>query len=185
MVVTADGTYGGRFYSADLYSCQACPDSNMEFTTNDNGATFACTCKSGYEITGDPLIDEQSCVAQELYNEYQSSQSSSVNVRYNSLSLVIESRTLTHFFIKSASMCKYYGGAENSRDCQALANLCVLQMYTLTSTGTSTSGGGACVAFNAIINVRPISSIIHEQTEWRKGLPWIYFPETGMYFFVS
>ena len=179
MVVSTSYTYGGRYYIADLYRCQSCPDVNMEFTTNDNGVSFACTCKTGFSITGDPLIGEQSCVRQELYNEYYSDQASSVNVRYNSLSATVESRTLTHFFVKSASLCKYYGGARNSRDCQALANLCVLQLYTLTSTGTSTSGGGACVAFNGIINVRPTSSIIYSQTEWRAGLPWIYYGDTG------
>ena len=177
MVIQTSATYGGRSYVADHYSCQSCPDENMEFTTS--GSAFACTCKAGYEITGDPLIGEQSCVSSNLYNEYFSAQDSSVNVRYNSIGAIVISRTLTHFFIKSASLCKFYGGARNSRDCQALANLCVLQLYTLTSTGTSTSGGGACVAFNAIVGVRPTDSIIYSQPEWRAGLPWIYYGDTG------
>ena len=161
MVVTTAGKYGGRYYQADLYNCQSCPDRNMEFSTD--GTSYSCTCKTGYTITGDALIGEQSCVAEDAYNEYISVQPSSVNVRYNSLSATVESRTLTHFFLKSASLCKYYGGARNSRDCQALANLCVLQLYTLTSTGTSTSGGGACVAFNAAVFIKPKTCIYQTQ----------------------
>lgn len=60
----------------------------------------------------------------------------------------------------------HYGTGANSQDCQALANLCVLQLYD--------DSTGACKAFDDIVALRGTSGLTNSIVNWGIGMPWLY-----------
>lgn len=102
--------------------------------------------------------------------EYANSLGTAVNVQYTELGLIVSSMTVSHYYAKAAAYCKYYGGSHDLQYCETLANLCVLQMYN--------PAVGACLAFNGIAALRPPTSVINQQSTWKIGMPWLYYPDT-------
>ena len=126
-----------------------------------------CAINSGYQVVGVSAVGPQSCVAVDLIDEFSSVQSTAININYITISTIVPSMTLQHYFVKSAALCKYFGGSQNIQDCEILANLCVLQLYNPLA--------GACVQFQNIIDIRPPTSLVNSNAEWMKGMPWISY----------
>ncbi len=121
----------GMRFVADPYSCSFCPDPHMYFDTDYN-----CVCIEGYLLTGEVSVGQQSCI------EHLPSVSGSYSkIRFrdpvpagrksiDALDLTIDSVIFSHYYLKSASECEYYKGtSQGLQSCQALSNLCVINMY--------------------------------------------------------
>ena len=167
LVVLRDTTVAGRSYSKNLYACQACPSKDMDMTYA--GGAYACTCRAGFTQVGVASIGEQSCVYTDQYNIYRALEDTATQVKYNRSGTLV-SQTLLHYFTKSAAGCAYYGSSRNAQDCQALANLCVLQLYDDLS--------GPCAVFNSIVTMRG-TSYVNSVINWGTGMPWLAYDGQG------
>ena len=134
------------------------------------GGVLTCVCASGYSTAGCPAVGVQSCVLTTSATPFINTLSSAASVTYSSLGLTLQSLTLLHYFVKSATACTYLGGPQNLPDCNTLANLCVLQMYDSTS--------AACAALSAVINSRG-TRFVNGISTWSNSVPWVSFPDTG------
>jgi hypothetical protein len=128
-VVSIPVTIAGLFYEPDRYSCRSCPDDLMEMTVS--GTNYACTCPTGYTLTGVTSIGAQSCVLTTMIAEFSSIENSASTITYyeTSSQTSVTSQVVLHYYARSAALCKYYGGQSNIRECEALANMCALSLY--------------------------------------------------------
>ena len=161
--IVSDKIIAGSFYAADSTKCRSCPSPHMSMS-----ALFVCTCDAGYEMTGHVQVGSQSCIASNIAAEFKNVETKSVVVHYDS-QLSVASLTLTHYFVKAAAECKYYGGPQDSRACQILANLCVLQLYD--------TSAGACAAFQSIQADRG-TVFINSIMGWNAAMPWLYYKDS-------
>jgi len=146
----------GKQYYASSYKCQKCPDPHMTFnadltcTCSSNyqlvgvasiGAQ-SCVLKdtaSTYVSQGSSFFfwyylhtfpGKHTCHFPLSPPFSSKTESSAISISYNTASVgTLQSLTLQHYFVKSASRCNAYGGSSYQQDCSALANLCVLQLY--------------------------------------------------------
>lgn len=117
-VVSTSGTYAGVDYVSDLYSCQRCPDPNMDM------ADRCTTCGSGYTATpyGVSDLGALTCVYQThatvIEGDYNTGDSAydvvyrqvqdSENADYDSEITVSGSLAMTHYFINATANCYFY-----------------------------------------------------------------------------
>lgn len=84
----------------------------------------------------------------------------------------LNSDTLNHFFIQSAVSCRKQ---KEPKACQALANLCVLQLYDYSRATT-------CRFFRTELMDEEDSEVEHfgenSDSGWKQNLPWLYYEDT-------
>ena len=85
--------------------------------------------------------------------------------------VLAESLTLKHFFVNATAHCYFYRGPESNANCQALANLCVLQLYDPTA--------AACAAFTELEKLRLSGPNAVGNPGWRSRLPWLHYEGTA------
>jgi meckelin len=95
------------------------------------------------------------------YRDLQTSDSASTT------SSSVSSYQFDQLFLASAVYCN---NGNDPRACQALANLCVLQKYELTSS--------ACAAFQQIAATKV--SILNGFSTWKSNMPLLYFPDDSI-----
>ncbi|RYH14239.1 hypothetical protein EON65_33915 [archaeon] len=154
----------GKTYIKDLYACATCPDSvNMRMSLVSG--VFACSCVNGYTMVGVSGMGEQKCIPTVLYNQYIGSANNAYIVRYGTLGITINSLSFQHLYLYAASTCLSSGTAKDIQSCQALANLCVLQMYSRTN--------AACTSFSSIAEA--VVNRTYNIDQWAQGMPWLYY----------
>ena len=93
-----------------------------------------CSCPEGYLKAGDGCI-KQSEFDQLFSSGYIVQNGDELRVQYNNVrtigkdgvgSVLTDSDVFSYFYYQSAVGCKF---EKNHKDCQVLANLCVLQLY--------------------------------------------------------
>lgn len=167
---------------ADPYLCQGCPNTNDEnaYVT----ATGDCACNSGYRAAG--VVGSFSwagitCLPDALAGSVLATfpEASAVQVSYNSLELSNgrnkkasvsgkTSVTFQHLYASAAVNCltRKPGSLQGNQACQALANLCVLQMYSPAST--------VCSLYQSIYNAR--KAAYNGFSGWpSNGLPFLSY----------
>jgi meckelin len=190
-VVSVAGTYGGFPFQADRYSCQRCPDPNMDMASDRCGS---CDEASGYSPApyGVAEIGALACVyathASYVEGAFNPTGTSAYEVTYRQVQtspedatrggggggeeeVVGESLTLKHYFVNATAQCYFYRGPESNPNCQTLANLCVLQLYDPTSS--------ACLAYAELENLRQVGSYPVGNPGWRRKLPWLHYDGTA------
>lgn len=174
MVIQEDITEAGVAYTADPYTCQACPDEHMYWT-----ASGTCACRSGYTLAGTEAIGETYCLdddrvatvatgwplADAIELDYYSVQEVPGEAADGTVSL--DSLTVQHHYLRAAAGCYAYRGPEDLAACQALANLCVLADYDREHT--------TCELFEEVADARSGSS--WSQDGWTASLPWLYYAD--------
>ena len=150
-------TAGAR-YTADPVICQSCPDNNMFFDTD-----YHCKCREGYLI-GEASIGHQSCI--ERYPTVSKNFARAIFKSPTGIDFSLDSITYSHFYLRSASLCEFFKSLSGGlQSCQALGNLCVMNMYDRDS--------AACEQYLTISEQR--SSTYHKQEDWKETLPWLYY----------
>ena len=169
-VVTTSGLIAGRYYTADRYSCQSCPDPHM--TMSEAGGVYTCACDTGYTLVGVSGIGEQSCLLDNLVEPFLDRVNRARRVEYydpdvagTENSLVVE-----HYFLAAAARCTYYGRPEDVQYCHQLANLCALHLFNDQSE--------PCLVHLEMIDERsgkPTNKIAN----WPARSPWLYYSGLG------
>ncbi|XP_020565832.1 meckelin isoform X3 [Oryzias latipes] len=155
----------GTFF--DEASCEACIGDSPAFTApNSNGdrcercqATFSntfCTCQSPNVQAGGLCFPPGSF-------------STNVNpsVSYAQLAFSIQSAWFVENLYSSAAACLVFS---NLTACQALGNMCVMNMHSFTGLSTD-----ACGLFNTISRSKAALSSVQDISYWRANLPWLYY----------
>uniref|UniRef100_A0A8C7XKK2 Transmembrane protein 67 n=1 Tax=Oryzias sinensis TaxID=183150 RepID=A0A8C7XKK2_9TELE len=155
----------GTFF--DEASCEACIGDSPAFTApNSNGdrcercqATFSntfCTCQSPNVQAGGLCFPPGSL-------------STNVNpsVSYAQLAFSIQSAWFVENLYSSAAACLVFS---NLTACQALGNMCVMNMHSFTGLSTD-----ACGLFNTISRSKAALSSVQDISYWRANLPWLYY----------
>uniref|UniRef100_A0A3P8UGI6 Transmembrane protein 67 n=1 Tax=Cynoglossus semilaevis TaxID=244447 RepID=A0A3P8UGI6_CYNSE len=90
---------------------------------------------------------------------------------------ILAPNTFSNFSVQSAWFVKnLYSSAaaclvfSNLTACQALGNMCVLNMHSFSGVSND-----ACGLFNAIFRSKAAMSSTHDISYWRSNLPWLYY----------
>lgn len=150
--------YPGKF----SYTCEACPDSNMERDADTN----ECSCKSGYVesqgscVSSSELVDLE--ISESAYTMIYNNRENAQGVGSHTLS---PSYTFRYFYQKAALDCYTY---QVIKGCQIIANLCVLQLYNEDSE--------VCRVYKEKLaeNNELANQLVPDQG-WKKDMAWIYY----------
>ncbi|XP_005937636.1 meckelin isoform X1 [Haplochromis burtoni] len=88
-------------------------------------------------------------------------------VTYSQLKFSVQSAWFLENLYSSSSACL---GFSNLTACQALGNMCVMNMHSFSSASTD-----ACALFNNIFRFRAALSSTQGISYWRANLPWLYY----------
>ncbi|XP_074843042.1 meckelin [Carettochelys insculpta] len=88
-------------------------------------------------------------------------------VRYGQLGLTVISAWFIKHLQASAAACLLYS---NLTSCQALGNMCVMNMNSLSSTSSD-----ACGLFQYVFAKTAGLGTVHSVSFWRQNLPWLYY----------
>ncbi|XP_047465822.1 meckelin isoform X2 [Mugil cephalus] len=151
----------------DVASCEACNGDNPAYSVpNSSGdrcercqtqfIRTSCVCKSPNILTGGLCFPPSSI-------------STNVNpsVNYAQLKFTMQSVWFAQNLFSSSASCLVFS---NLTACQALGNMCVMNMHS--SSGMSTD---ACGLFNTIFRSRAAPSSTQDIPYWRDDLPWLYY----------
>lgn len=174
MFLQAAPLYG---ISAGAYVCARCSDPHASMT-----ATGECVCDSGYRAAGVLGVFPWSTItclpdsmALPLLTTY--SEASAVSVSYYAVTRSSAPSTVTsivgktsksfqHIYAAAAVACAMRKPGSLSEACQALANLCVLQLYD--------AGSTVCSLYTALYNAR--KAAVNGFQGWPGGgLPFLFY----------
>ncbi|XP_068613254.1 meckelin [Brachionichthys hirsutus] len=88
-------------------------------------------------------------------------------VNYAQLKFSLQSAWFTRNMYSSSAACLVFS---NLTACQALGNMCVMNMHSFSSLSTD-----ACGLFNTIFRSRAALSSTQDISYWRVNLPWLYY----------
>ncbi|TWW79245.1 Meckelin Meckel syndrome type 3 protein -like protein [Takifugu flavidus] len=91
------------------------------------------------------------------------------SVSYNQLKFSIQSAWFVKNLYSSAAACLLFS---NLTACQALGNMCVMNMHSFSSMSVD-----ACGLFNTIFRAKAALSSTQDISYWRSNLPWLYYGE--------
>eukprot|EP00003_Mantamonas_plastica_P003858 TRINITY_DN13032_c0_g2_i5.p1 TRINITY_DN13032_c0_g2~~TRINITY_DN13032_c0_g2_i5.p1 ORF type:complete len:838 (-),score=230.14 TRINITY_DN13032_c0_g2_i5:794-3010(-) len=157
---------GGLVSTSDPYTCLQCPHQNM--TRTQDGS---CSCDSGFTQSDSTCIPTAganaivnvypvSVASQVTYPEYLSTFNGATS------SKSVSSATVSQLFLRVATECQ---SERTLTSCQALANLCVLNLYLKTSS--------PCALYTKLAGER--RSVVNDQQSWPDTLPWLYYGSEG------
>uniref|UniRef100_A0A8C7HPY9 Transmembrane protein 67 n=1 Tax=Oncorhynchus kisutch TaxID=8019 RepID=A0A8C7HPY9_ONCKI len=164
-------------------TCQQCPLEKMAVTEDGYGCILCpgslteqgtCQCPSGSilverDVQGNPL-EEARC---EVCNgaEPALSAPNSYGDRYQTQpslsSLPVQSAWFSTNLYSSAAACLVY---TNLTACQALGNMCVMNMHSFSSVAND-----ACGLYNTIFRATAALGSTQDISYWRANLPWLYY----------
>lgn len=162
--------------SADTYkgpyslNCEGCPSVGMNRTEEND---YICQCDSTYTAAG-PLcllsaalqpIEAQFPLTQAHQVTYTEHESSTGEGTYS----ISVSDTFDYYYLQSANGCQNYGTPQH---CQALANLCVLQLYN--------GQTEVCKLFKMLVkSAGGVVNPADPDEGWKTGMPWLYYLNDG------
>lgn len=147
-----------------MYRCQRCVgegfiyDNDVDQNENDEPAKCVCDQTKFYESSGGICISR---------DEYSQRRDGSVVDSFVDLPgrLKVSSNTLEHLGLKAIIGCSQY---QNTKDCQMLANLCVLSNYDQTQ--------DFCREFIRLMqDRRKVRTDFYDNDGWKEDLPWLYY----------
>ncbi|NXI58330.1 MKS3 protein, partial [Chloroceryle aenea] len=151
-------------------SCILCNGSEQSFSASDASGhrcvrceqTFinvskSCDCSSPNILTGGLCFSSSESFPPKGV----------ATLRFAQLGITLTSAWFLKNLQSSASACWLYS---NLTACQALGNMCVMNMNSLSSSGTD-----ACSLFQYIYVNTARLGVVHSITFWRHNLPWLYY----------
>nr|XP_043874362.1 meckelin isoform X1 [Solea senegalensis] len=89
------------------------------------------------------------------------------SVNYGQLKFSVQSAWFVKNLYSSAAACLVFS---NLTACQALGNMCVMNMHSFSGTSND-----ACGLFNTIFRSKAVMSSTQDISYWRANLPWLYY----------
>ncbi|CAN9514245.1 unnamed protein product [Ophioblennius macclurei] len=151
----------------DEARCEACVGDDPAFSVPNSGgnrcercqASFigtSCMCKSPHILAGGICIPPGSLPT-----------NVNPSVNFAQLKFSILSAWFVENLYSSSAACLAFS---NLTACQALGNMCVMNMHSFSSLSTD-----ACGLFNTIFRSRAALSSTQDISYWRATLPWLYY----------
>jgi meckelin len=171
---------GSGPFAPDPYTCASCGDPNAVLT-----ASGECECSAGHVAAGLPALSATRtptlrCLPQAdadaILARYPLAEASTVTFRSLQSSATgdatgtargLVSAYFAHTFPAAAVGCRGYKPGADPSACQALANLCVLQLYDPTTS--------ACAMYNGMADSR--GGGVNGFAAWPATLPFLYWRE--------
>ncbi|XP_052000101.1 meckelin [Xyrauchen texanus] len=151
--------------------CEECSGIEPAFSAPDTTGKRCVRCEDSF------INSSQSCVCGTLNilaggmcfppNNLPTSVAS--NVIFAQLATPVPSVWFSSFLYSSAAACLLFS---NRTACQALGNICVMNMHS-----SSTITNDACGLYNTIYRATAAQGSSQDITFWRSNLPWLYYGE--------
>ncbi|KAI7806628.1 meckelin [Triplophysa rosa] len=151
--------------------CEACSATEPSFSEPDTTGSRCVRCEDSF------INSSQSCVCGTSNilaggmcfspNILPTSVASSVT--YSQLALFVPSAWFSNFMYSSSAACLLFS---NRTACQALGNMCVLNMHSFSSITND-----ACGLYNTIYRATAAQGSSQDISYWRSNLPWLYYGE--------
>ena len=169
---------------ATAYTCAACPHPNMTFDSSTG--VCACTPSETFSNAGVAGFGELECIYQsEIVAGSTATSATEVHYwtmqdtadyyhwppqtqTYTKLGSPVNSILFKHWLTQAGARCTFYGGGEDARYCQVLANLCTLTLYDTTST--------ACKMLEEV--QRSARPTLDGFSNWKQTVPYIVISQT-------
>ncbi|XP_075069890.1 meckelin isoform X2 [Mixophyes fleayi] len=90
-------------------------------------------------------------------------------VRYGQIGILLRSEWFSINLQASAAACLLYS---NQTACQALGNMCVMNMHS-----TSSQSADACGLFRYVFTNTAALGVVHSISFWRPNIPWLYYDD--------
>ncbi|XP_069813490.1 meckelin [Dendropsophus ebraccatus] len=90
-------------------------------------------------------------------------------IRFGQLGILLRSEWLSMHLQASAAACLLYS---NHTACQALGNMCVMNMHS-----TSLQSADACGLFRYVFSNTAALGVVHSISFWRTNTPWLYYDD--------
>lgn len=158
----------GRGYvlPAEPYSCHFCPSPNQTYVDK------ACACDTGTTLVTqwESSLCFADAVVQSFRNKYPEQAAASITYKMvvtgtsggaAATATTVLSDTFTRSFTSAALQCQEQS---NGTACQAVGNLCVLDLYDVNSE--------ACKFFADTARQR---TVVNSISQWSAHMPWLYF----------
>ncbi|XP_072548358.1 meckelin [Salminus brasiliensis] len=149
--------------------CEACIGTEPDLSAPDVNSNRCVRCRDSFINTsqscvcGSPnILAGGMCFAPEKLPA-----AVVATVTFAQLGLTVPSAWLSSFLYSSAAACLSF---TNLTACQALGNMCVLNMHS-----TSSIGNDACGLYNTIYRATAAQGNNQNIPYWRTNLPWLYY----------
>ncbi|KAM9308424.1 meckelin [Gastrophryne carolinensis] len=152
--------------------CVDCDGSEPSFATSDIegircercqqtfiNRTNSCSCQQPNTLAGGLCFNAAGHILSRVTS----------TIRYAQLGLLVRSEWLTTNLQATAAACLLYA---NQTACQALGNMCVLSMHSLSVQSTD-----ACGLFRYIFTNTAALGVVHSIAFWRTNIPWLYYDD--------
>ncbi|KAF7691901.1 meckelin [Silurus meridionalis] len=150
--------------------CEFCNGTDPAFSSPDTKGNRCVRCQESFISTS------QSCECGSNYmaggmcfppSNLPSQVQTTIN--FAQLGLAVVSSWLVSFLYSSAAACLLF---TNRTACQALGNMCVMNMHS-----SSSISNDACGLFNTIYRATAAQGNNQDNPYWRSNLPWLYYGE--------
>ncbi|XP_068591688.1 meckelin [Cebidichthys violaceus] len=151
----------------DEASCEMCNGNSPGLSVPNNSGDRCERCQASF-INSSCVCDPPNVLAGGLCFP-PGSLSTNVNpsVNYAQLKFSVQSAWFFKNLYSSSAACLVFF---NLTACQALGNMCVMNMHSFSSVSTD-----ACGLFNTIFRARASFSSTQDISYWRVNLPWLYY----------
>ncbi|XP_075965443.1 meckelin isoform X2 [Anarhichas minor] len=151
----------------DEASCEMCNGNSPGLSVPNNSGDRCERCQASF-INSSCVCDPPNVLAGGICFP-PGSLSTNVNpsVNYAQLKLSVQSAWFFKNLYSSSAACLVFF---NLTACQALGNMCVMNMHSFSGVSTD-----ACGLFNTIFRARASFSSTQDISYWRVNLPWLYY----------
>ncbi|XP_053343427.1 meckelin [Clarias gariepinus] len=150
--------------------CEICNGTDPAFSFPDTKGNRCVRCQESFINTSQSCACGSNIPAGGMCFPPNSLPSSVVStISFTQLGLAVPSAWFTSFLYSSAAACLLFN---NRTACQALGNMCVLNMHS-----SSTMSNDACGLYNTIYRATAAQGNNQDNPYWRLNLPWLYYGE--------
>ncbi|XP_055066491.2 meckelin [Misgurnus anguillicaudatus] len=151
--------------------CEACTATDPAFSAPDTTGNRCVRCDDSFINTSQSCVCGSSNILAGGMCFPPNSLPASVasNVIYSQLGLVVPSAWFSSSMYSSAAACLLFS---NRTACQALGNMCVMNMHS-----SSSITNDACGLYNTIYRATAAQGSSQDISYWRSNLPWLYYGE--------
>nr|XP_023668238.1 meckelin isoform X2 [Paramormyrops kingsleyae] len=149
--------------------CQPCNSTEPAYTAPDSAGIRCARCHDSFINTSLSCTcgATQVSVGGLCFPPNNLPTSVASNIIYNQLALPVQSVWFSRYLHSSALSCLVFS---NLTACQALGNMCVMNMHSLSSTNND-----ACGLYNNVFRATAALGAAQSISYWRVNLPWLFY----------
>ncbi|XP_056902437.1 meckelin [Takifugu flavidus] len=153
----------------DEARCELCNENSPTFSVPNSNGDRCVRCHPTYRTDSCACNPPNIAAGGLCFPPNSLSTNVNPSVSYNQLKFSIQSAWFVKNLYSSAAACLLFS---NLTACQALGNMCVMNMHSFSSMSVD-----ACGLFNTIFRAKAALSSTQDISYWRSNLPWLYYGE--------